>query len=263
MLGNANTIEAEHYINTQAIDGSPITPAEIQSHALLTPDEIALRAAAIKALADYTCALATLASGKNEAQVQTDFSTASASLKTLADDSASALTHSTSTAYGGPVSAAVAAMGNVIQLVLRHRNMAAVRRSIFENDASLNKLYDLIAKESQNLYAREKSNVGSTGVGIQMGYDKVRLAPSPNSADLLQMADRYKQWQRDSAAVAGADPSASIAAFKKCHDKLIETILATNSLKKESLAELIADVKAFAADVTPLATSLQALASSL
>ena len=268
MLTSANTVEAEHYIDTQAIDAAPISPADIESHAVLTPQEIALRVAAVKALADYTSALASLASGKPEAQLQADFTTASASIKALSDDSyAAVLAHSSSTAtlfnYSAPVDAAVSVMNNVVSMVLRHRNISTVRRSVFENDASLNRLFDLIAKESIYLYARQKSNVGATGVGIQKGYDAIRTSSAPNSADLLQMADRYKQWQKDSAAIQGADPAPTIKAFRACHEKLVEAILSPRPLKKEALADLIAEVKAFAADVVPLASSLQTLANSL
>jgi hypothetical protein len=285
MLNNTNTVETENYINTQALQGQAIDAIELQKRGTtITAQEIAIRTAAIQALADYTAALATLASGKSEAQVQTDFNTASTSVQTLNTDLTKLLPGATLTKYQGPVSAAVGAISNVVTLVLHHHHMTEVRRSILDHDQSLDDLFKLISTESGVLYDRQKSAIQNAGNGIIEGYETVRMAPAlnqsvpcplqiapapdqkvppcPNQADLLQMADRYKQWQKDSVAVAGANPADSIAAFQKCHDKLVDVIVNTKSLKPKSLQDLITAVQAFAADVTPLANNLKTLASS-
>ena len=59
---NANAVEADNYIDRQVSAAQPILPAEIDPRAILTPDQVKLRVAAIQALSDYICALAALAS---------------------------------------------------------------------------------------------------------------------------------------------------------------------------------------------------------
>ena len=90
LLMNANTVEVNNYINNQTFSALQIDNGGIQNSAVITNDEIKLRTSAIKALGDYTTALATLAAGKPSAQIQANASTASNSLKMLTSDSSAA-----------------------------------------------------------------------------------------------------------------------------------------------------------------------------
>src|ERR1700677_2697358 len=95
LLTNANITEENHFIDSQVFEAKAIDPASIRDQDLLTADEIKLRTSAIKALADYTTALATSAAGKQADQIQTDTTKASSSLKTLSSDATTALAHPT------------------------------------------------------------------------------------------------------------------------------------------------------------------------
>jgi hypothetical protein len=266
LVTNANLIEANNYIDEQAFEAKPINPADMAKTAVMTQDEIKLRASAIKALTDYTTALASLASGKPSTTVEANAKTASTSLKTLTTDAttAAAAPSSTSTTpnFASPISAAVAAIGEVITLIEKHKGEEEVKASLTKNEPAIKELYRMIAVESSGLYAREKTTVGGTGVRLFADYGK-DIQAHADPAQILQLSDRIKQYEKDSAALAGTDPAPAIAGFQKAHDALVKAILAPKDQKKESIADLIAAVKSFAGDVTPLATDLQGLAKSI
>lgn len=265
-LANANLVEENHFIDSQIFEAQPIDPAAIQSKDLLTPDEIKLRISAIRALADYTTALSTLAAGRPAAQIQTDADQASASLKTLTSDCTTALAHptagQTTPDYSGPVSTAASVIGEVIALIEKHRGQQEIKDSLRKNDPQLKALFDLISKESNILYARQTSTLSATGVILFQDYNTARQATPINSVTLMSLSDRIKQYRRDSALIGDADPTPAIAAFEKSHDALIDTILAPKEKRKESLSQLIAAVRAFANEVTPLGENVYALAKS-
>lgn len=253
LLMNANTVEANNYIDNQTFSASQIDNGGIQNSAVITNDEIRLRTSAIKALSDYTTALATLAAGKPSAQIQANASTASNSLKTLTSDSSAAFSKPSKGVktpdYSTPVSAAVTAIGDVISLIEQHRGVAEVRKSIEENDPKIKPLYQVIEVESAYYYDREQQGVSLTGVTLFADYNKARVAVPVNQAELLQLSDRIKQYQKDSAALKASDPTKAIACFENAHDALIKLILAPKDKKKESMASLIAEVKSLAAEL--------------
>lgn len=276
-LANANVVEEAHFIDGQVFEAKPLDPASIQEKDLLTADEIKLRASAITALADYTTALAALAAGnattetKGASQAEADASAASSSLKTLASNSSKAIadsaTHATAASkthdYSEPISSAVGAIGDVIALIEKHHSEAEVKESLTKNDPQVKALFDLIIKESRELYSRQKSALGETGITLFSDYETARQAKPVNPAELLQLSDRIKQYQKDSAAIGDTNPAEAIAAFQSSHDALVEAILAPKDKKKESMEQLIATVKAFATEVKPLAKDLYGFGSSL
>jgi hypothetical protein len=263
-LTNANLVEENHYIDTQTFEAGKIAEPEMKKVDVLTADEIKLRTSAIKALADYTTALATLATGKPASTVEANAKTASASMKTLADDAQTAAAApavpSKTPTYGGPVSAAVAAAGDVLELLEKHKEAKEVRASVAKNDPQLTALFDRVGSESKDLYSRQKTTLDGTGIFLFADYNKLIGKPPVDAAELLQLSDRIKQYEKDSAALSASDPTQAIAGFQKAHDALVKAVLATGPEKKMTAADAVASVKAFAAEVTPLGKDLQALA---
>jgi hypothetical protein len=262
LLANANLVEYEHYIDTQAFDHARLTPTGIDTSAIITPEELKLRSDAILALAQYTTALATLAQGKHEAQIVEDADAASTSFSTLASDAQTAaaghhLIPATAD-YAGPISAAAAAAGIILGLIERHRTHEEIRRSIEKNDPALSALFSLLGSESQAIYERQKSTQSAQGVLLFTSYNREIAQPTPDKEYLLQLSDRIKQFRRNQALVAQSNPAPAIATFKKSHDALIAVILAPKDAKPQSLAALIASVRSFAAEVQPLAAGVQA-----
>lgn len=259
LLVNANLVEYEHYIDSQAFEHAQLSPAEIDSRAVITPQELKLRSDAILALARYTSALATLAEGKGEAQIVQDASTASTSFSTLATDVQTAAEGQhlipTTANFAGPVSGAASAAGIILGLIERHRTHEEIHQSIEKNDPALTALFDVLGSESQMIYERMKSTQSAQGVLLFTDYNREIALPSPDKDYLLQLSDRIKEFRRNQLVVAQADPTAAIAAFKKAHDALVAVILAPKDAKPRSLAELVASVKSFAAEVEPLAAS--------
>lgn len=257
LIDRANLVEEDQFIDLQVFEAQPFDPASIQAHALLTPDEIALRTAAIQALADYTCALASLAEGKPAAQLQADAAKASTSLGKLTTTSANAIVKPTSGSktpdYAGPVSTAATAIGDVLAFIEKRRGEAEVKDSIRKNDPQLTALFHLLADESTSLYARRKTALGQTGVIAFRNYDVARRRTPPNSAELLQLSDRIKQYQGEATLLGASDPALAIKCFQDSHDKLIALILAPRDQRKQSFAELIASLRAFATEVASLA----------
>jgi len=265
LLINANLVEYEHYIDTQTFDRAQLAPAEIDSRAVITPEELKLRSDAILALAQYTSALATLAQGKEEGQIVADATTASTSFSTLATDAqtAAAAKHLIpSTAdYAGPISSAASAASIILGLIERHRTHEEIRQSIEKNDPALTTLFNMIGTESQAIYERQKSTQRAQGILLFADYNREITQPNPDKHYLLQLSERIKQFRRDESLVAQCDPTAAIAAFKKAHDALVAVILAPKDAKPRTLAELVTSVKSFATEVEPLADGVQTTSS--
>jgi len=266
LLANANTVEYEHYIDSQAFEHGQLSPAQIDGRAVITEDELKLRSDAVLALASYTTALATLAQGKEEAQIVADANAASASFSTLATDGQTAaashhLIPSTAD-YAGPISAAAGAAGEILGLIERHRTHEEIRKSIEKNDPALAALFNLLGSESKAIYERQKSTQSAQGVMLFADYNREIALPAPDKDYLLQLSDRIKQFRRNQALVANSDPAPAIAAFKKAHDALVALILAPKTGKPQSLAELVTSVRSFAAEVQPLSANVQATAAT-
>lgn len=261
LLANANLVEYEHYIDTQTFDHAQLTPAEIDSRAVITPEELKLRSDAVLALAQYTSALATLAQGKEEGQIVADATTASTSFSTLAADAqkAAAAKHliPTTADYAGPISSAASAAGIILGLIERHRTHEEIRQSIEKNDPALTALFDMLGSESQVIYERQKSTQRAQGVLLFADYNREITQPTPNKDYLLQLSDRIKQFRRNQTLVEQCDPTKAIAAFKKSHDALVAVILAPKDARPRTLAELVTSVKSFAAEVEPLSDGVQ------
>jgi hypothetical protein len=262
LLANANTVEYEHYIDSQTFDHGQLSPAQIDSRTVITDDELKLRSDAVLALANYTTALGTLAQGKEEAQIVADANAAGDSFSTLATDGqAAAASHhliSSTADYAGPVSAAAGAAGEVLGLIERHRTHEEIRKSIEKNDPALTALFDLLARESKAIYERQKSTQSAQGVLLFADYNREITQPAPDKDYLLQLSDRIKQFRRNQALAVSSDPSPAIAAFKKSHDALVALILAPKTGRPQSLAELVTSVRSFAAEVQPLLANVQA-----
>lgn len=265
LLVNANLVEYEHYIDSKAFEHAQLSPAEIDSRAVITPEELKLRADAILALAQYTSALATLAEGKEEAQIVEDASAASTSFSTLATDAQTAAAGHhlipTTADFAGPISGAASAAGIILGLIERHRTHEEIRQSIEKNDSALIPLFDLLGSESQMIYQRMKSTQRAQGVFLFTDYNREIALPSPDKDYLLQLSDRIKQFRRNQLLVDQADPTAAIAAFKKAHDSLVAVILAPKDAKPRTVAELVTSVKSFAAEVEPLTADTSSTSS--
>jgi hypothetical protein len=265
LLTNANVVEYEHYIDSQAFDHAPLTPSEIDSRAVITPEELKLRSDAILALAQYTSTLATLAQGKEEGQIVAEATTASTSFSALATDAQTAAAGRhlipTTADYAGPISSAASAAGIILGLIERHRTHEEIRQSIEKNDPALTALFNMLGTESQAIYERQKSTQRAQGVLLFTDYNREITQPNPDKDYLLQLSDRIKQFRRNQALLAQADPTAAIAAFKKSHDALVAVILAPKDAKPRTLAELVTSVKSFAAEVEPLADGVQSTSS--
>lgn len=266
LLANANLVEYEHYIDTQTFDHGQLAPAEIDSRAVITPEELKLRSDAVLALAQYTAALATLAQGKHEAQIVEDANAASTSFSTLATDAQTAASShhliSSTADYAGPISGAAAAAGIILGLIERHRTHEEIRNSIEKNDPSLTALFDLLGTESTMIYERQKSTQRAQGVLLFTDYNREIAQPTPDKDYLLQLSERIKQYRRNQSLVAQCDPAPAIAAFKKSHDALVAVILAPKDARPKSVAELVTSVKSFAAEVQPLAAGVQATSTA-
>lgn len=262
LLTNANLVEYEHYIDTQTFDHAQLSPTEIDSRAVITPQELKLRSDAVVALAQYTSTLAILAQGKQEAKIVEDATTASTDFSTLSTDAqTAAAVHNLipSTAdYTGPISSAASAAGIILGLIERHRTHEEIRQSIEKNDPALSALFDMLGTESQVIYERMKSTQRAQGVLLFADYNREITQPAPDKDYLLQLSDRIKQFRRNQALVDQANPARAIAAFKKSHDALVAVILAPKDAKPHSLDELVSSVKSFAAEVEPLADGVQA-----
>lgn len=260
LLTNANLVEYEHYIDTQTFDHAQLSPTEIDRRAIITPEELKFRSDAIRALAQYTSALATLAQGKSEAKIVEDADTASTSFSTLATDAQTAaekhLIPSTAD-YAGPISSAASAAGIILGLIERHRTHEEIRQSIEQNDPALSALFAMLSTESRVIYERLKSTQSAQGVLLFADYNREITQPNPDKDYLLQLSDRIKQFRRNEALVAQSDPTKAIAAFKKSHDALVAVILAPKDARPHNLDELVASVRSFAAEVEPLAEGTQ------
>jgi hypothetical protein len=215
----------------------------------------------VKALADYTTALATLAANKPAVQMQTDATKANSSLKTLTTDATSAFDSPAKGAkapdFASPVSDAVTAMSDVLKLIEDHRAASAIRASIEKNDAKITPLYRAMEKESKDLFARQTDTTTLYGERLFLRYEQARIAAHPS--ELIPIGERIKQYEKDSVALPASDPTSAINAFEKSHVALVNLIIAKPADKKASLTTLIAEIKSFEAELkSPSTTSASA-----
>jgi outer membrane murein-binding lipoprotein Lpp len=253
LLLNANSVAENHYIDEQTYKGSEINGSGIQQSAKLTNAEIKLRTDAIKTLTDYTNALATLASNKPAAQIQTDAASASTSQKTLAADATTAFDTPAKGVkapdFAGPVSMAATAIGDVLRLIESHASASEIRKSIEDNDPKITPLYQAIEKESADFFRLQQNALSETGNTLLSDYETARNAKPVKQVDLLQLSDRIKQYERDAAAFPTTNPTKAIADFEKSHAALVKVITTPADKKQPAVADLIAQVKSFVAEV--------------
>ena len=264
-VSNANLVEESHYIDDQAFSGKPLFPDDIQAKDVLTPKEIALRTAAIKALTDYMTALGSLAAGKPAEKIEADAKKAGASISGLSSNAAEAFAESAKArkpGFAGPLSSAVTAIGDVLELIEKHRGIEEVRASLKKNDPAISQLFTLLSNESTEFYARRQSTLGETGVILFRDYNTASAKSPANPAELMELTDRIKQYRKDSAALAASNPAKAIDTFKKAHDALVSAIESPKQDKKQSISNVIASIKQFSTEVQPLAQDLGSLAGS-
>ena len=267
LLAHANTVETEHFINIQTFEHAPLAQPEIESREIITPEELALRRAAIKALSEYTVALASLASGKSEGDISRDATAASTALSSLSKDSLAlgAKSHPAWAAkdYAGIISGATTAAGEILTMLEKRHSRNEIRRSIEQNDPALQKLFGMLADESKDIYEREKSTQSSEGVFLFQRYNTEVAKPAPAAAYLLTLSERINRFRRQRELLARSDPASAIAAFQKAHDDLVAAIVAPDTKKPETIADVLTAVKEFSAEVEPLAANVQKMTGSL
>ena len=264
-VANANTVEEENYINSIVATPAAFDLNAMQGADLMTPEEVAIRGAAVKALGDYLAALATLEGGGSSAQIETDAAAAGTSLATLDTDANAAIAKHLGKSpvdFSAPLSAAVSAIGSVLKLILAHEGRLAVRKSILQNDPAVKALFVLISKESKLLYARQKSVAGGQRNAVVGAFDaEARRAGATPTPGLVELGERLKATPRTMALAAQADPSDAIDGFEKTHDALMK-VVTDDGRDETSLRALFASAQSFATTVGPLSTNVLALAAS-
>jgi hypothetical protein len=118
----------------------------------LTDDEIKTSNYAIRALADYTTALSTLAVGKPGTQIQTDAATASSRLKSFTTDLTSLVVTppkgQKAPDFASPPARAVTSIGDVLKVIEGHKSAQAFWDSIKEAEPKITPLYKAMQQES-------------------------------------------------------------------------------------------------------------------
>jgi hypothetical protein len=276
LLTNANSIEAEDYINNetfaamlkQPLPTAQITGPDIANSAILTPAEIKLRVDAMKALTDYTTALATLAAGKPGEQIQADAATASSSVKTFTTDLTPFITDppkgTKAPDFASPASVAVTAIGDVLKVIENHQSAAQIRESIETNDAKIMPLYKTMEAEASGFFQRVTTDTNTFYLGVLGSYNNALVAEPVNQVLVLQLSNELQQSEKNLTALSASDPTSAINGFESSHEALVNLITATTTQdKKKFLAELIAQVKSFVSEVkSPTKGSSDATANS-
>ncbi len=255
LLEDANTTETEHYIDAQAFEHAPLATSAIDSHQILTPAELKLREDALEALGRYTVALATLASGKPQADLAKSADAASASLKGLGSDLAHAAA-ATNTSTAGIIQAAVSASEQVLLLIERRKGREEIRSSLRSGEPAINALLALLQEESTDLYARQRSTADAELVLAMTEYNRAAAAAPPNQT-LSDLASRVKRARERQTRVQLSDPTPAFAAFAKAHTTLLAALLAPSSADRNRLLnELPGQVESFAGQADSLARTL-------
>lgn len=269
LFTQANAVEEESYIETQAFERQPLSRTAIEAHLILSGEGLRFRQRAIVALSNYTLLLASAASGKAEAQIAADASAAGTSLTALTADVQAAIAKDHPDAktsdFSGAVGAAASAAGELIQLLERRHSRAEVQASLRKNDPAMRKLYELIGADATRLYTRHRLTVQNRG-DILFGSYAAALKQAPaDPAYLLDLSDRLMRYRRDLGVLTASDPAAAFSAWEHAHDELVSALLEERGSTKQrsSLRQIAVTVQNFAVEVQPLATNLQRLAGSL
>lgn len=267
LLSHANTVESEHFIDTQTFEHGTLAKPEIESRDVITPEELALRRSAIKALSEYTVALASLASGRSEAEISKDANAASTSMSGLSKDALAlgSKSHPAWAAkdYPGIISGATRAAAEILTMMEKRHSRNEIRRSIEKNDPAMKSLFEMLSNESKDIYEREKSTQSSEGVFLFQRYNTEVAKPTPDAAYLLTLSDRIKRFRRSQDLLRRSDPTPAIEAFQQAHDDLVAAIVAGDTKKPETIADVLAAVKEFSAEVEPLAANVQQMVGAI
>ncbi len=267
LLTEANTVEYDHFVDTQVFERKPLLPGEMEDRAVISPAELSVRGEAVLAIARYNTALASLASGQPSAKLAADANTASTALGSLATQvqTTAAAKHMlpATPSYSGAVSAAAAGAGEVLKLMEQRRSRAAIRDSLRRNDSALNGLFALLAKESSEAWERQRSATDADRLYLLTRYNDEVARPSPEAVLLLELGDRIKAQRRQADLLAGENPAVAIAAWRRSHDDLVAVLLAGGARRPQQAAELARSVESFVAAVGPLAADVQAMRSSM
>lgn len=266
---HANTVEAESYIDTQAFDRQPLSRTAIDAHTVLSDEGLRFRQRAVAALSAYTLALASVASGKAEEQIAADASKAGTGLAGLTGDLQAAIAKDNpdakTTDFSGAVTAAASAAGELMQLMEQHHNRAELQANLRKNDPAMKALFELIGADAERLYTRQRLAVQNRG-DILFGSYAVAVKQTPtDGAYLLELSDRLKRYRRDLGLLRLSDPGPAFRAWEHAHDDLVSALLESRGsvAQRSRLRELVVEVRSFAAEVQPIAGTLQTLAQSL
>ncbi len=255
LLADANTAETEHYIDAQAFEHAPLATSAIDSHQILTPGELKLREDALEALGRYTVALATLASGKPQAELAKSADAASASLQSLGTDLAGAASPTNGSA-AGIVQAAVGAAEQVLLLIERRKSREEIRSSLRSSEPAISALLALLQQESIELYARQRSTADAELALAMTEYNRAAPAAGQNQT-LFDLSGRIKRARDRQSRLQLSDPAPALAAFAKAHNALVAALLAPSSVDRNRLLNgLPEQVESFAGQADSLARTL-------
>ena len=264
-----NEVEQADYLAGLETTPGVYREREVKSNYVFTPEQIALRGSAIKALGAYTATLAELASGKAAGDLEADAKAASANLGTLDKDvqAAAATKHFgvKPELFEGPATAALTAAGAVLKLIEERRGQAAIRKSVLDNDKAIAALFAQISDEASGLYERQRSTVGAERVAVLNAFnDEARgrgAVTTPDKVKMIYLADKLQRIERATVMQRAANPQPAIDAFKESHAALVAAVRSKKG-DKRTLQELLSDAKSFADEVGPAASDIQTFALS-
>ena len=255
LLKDANTTETEHYIDAQAFEHAPLATSAIDSHQILTPAELKLREDALEALGRYTVSLATLASGKPQADLAKSADAASSSLQSLGTDMAKVSAPSNANA-AGIIQAAVSASEQVLLLIERRKSRDEIRSSLRSSEPAINALLALLQQESTDLYARQRSTADAELTLAMTEYNRAATEAAPDQI-LFDPAARIKRARERQSRLLLSDPAPAFTAFTKAHNALIAALIAPSSADRNRLLnDLPGQVESFAGQADSLARAL-------
>jgi hypothetical protein len=104
--------------------------------------------------------------------------------------------------------------------------------------------------EASGFFQRATTDANTFYLGVLGSYNTAIAAKPVNQVQVLQISTQLQQSEKDLAALSTSDPTAAINGFGSSHAALVKVVSAkTTEEKKKFLAELIAQVKSFVAEV--------------
>jgi hypothetical protein len=259
----ANEIEENIVLDRQLFAHQAVNVTEMESHHLISDDQIKVRLNALDELSKYGASLLALAQAKTTSDVSQQFADLGTALQNVSKDAATlgdpTFSSESGIQFSANVSSVAKAIGTLAQAIEEQKARAELEKIIVANKAPIDALLDSLSAELGEAYARQKAAQGQEWVQLTAVL-KEEIGKGADPVLVTLFGDRLKASRSASLTLASADPRPAIKAMRKAHKALADYVASDKSPK--NLADLLTASKEFLTRAQVLGDAINALEKS-